>query len=436
MKQLKLATLTLILILFGVSIDALAQVKYKVLERSSKKAPQWVNGMEKQYIITSSINSNAEKAKELCLEAVKTRIIEAVAQNIQSSTESSINQSTVNNKISSFIDEFSSTLKTQAANIPFVTNISYSNVEDYYWEKRRNKETDNETYFYSIKYPFPAGELRKMIDIFNQQDAEMNNKLENIENSFNSIKSVEEIDIAITNLRALEKYFFDDVRLNRTKSAIKNFNSIYEKISIHRVSNKLGGEEFALMYGDNFISYTKPPKVKANTAYEISTNKKGDIWEVKYNYSTCYADEENYIDVSWNINNRGIKNRFYIHLKNENVDVYPTGEITLIAKKDNNGKIESINLLMPIKSDENDSCTIEAINLKTPYSINGFTFKNINKEIAGKGVFSINCIAEDGYILSENNYLTSNLTSGIMIIKNNKGKSITVEFAQPLKTNL
>lgn len=433
MKQIKLAILALTLIVSGLSTDAFAQVKYKVLERSSKKTPQWVNGMQKEYIITSSINQDAERAKELCLEDVKIKIIEAVAQNIQSSTENSINQSTVNNKISSFIDEFSSTFKTQAANIPFVTNISYSNVEDYYWEKRRNKSTGKESYFYSIKYPFPAGELKKMIAIFNQQDAEMDEKLDNIEKGFTNIKSIEEIDIAVTNLRALEKYFFDDVRLNRTKSAIKNYNSVYGKISLRRVSNKLGDEEFALMYGDNFLSYTKPPRVKANTAYEISTNKKGDVWEVKYNYSTCYADEENYLDVSWSVNNRGIKNRFYINLEHEGLDIYPTGEITLIAEKDNEGKIEDISLFMSVRADGHNDCTIESIKLKTPYSITGFTFENINKPITDKGIHTIDCIAKKDYKLSEGNDLISKLASGVMMVKNSKGKLITIEFAQPLK---
>ena len=120
-------TLTAATMLFSV-VSLSAAVK--VVERSYKKAPVWLNTMETEYIITSAVADDLERAKALCMDNIRTQVIESVAQNVQSSSASTLSQETMTSGITDFVDNFSSTFKTQAATVPFLTGISASKAED------------------------------------------------------------------------------------------------------------------------------------------------------------------------------------------------------------------------------------------------------------------------------------------------------------------
>ncbi|MBE9488476.1 MAG: hypothetical protein IMY73_04755, partial [Bacteroidetes bacterium] len=103
MKSIKLIIIASILSCF--SLTCLAQGKLKIIEKSSRKQPIWLNSTENEYIITSAISNNIEKAKEMCMDNVKKSIIDAVAQNVKSSDQSTISQETVNSEIVNFLDK-------------------------------------------------------------------------------------------------------------------------------------------------------------------------------------------------------------------------------------------------------------------------------------------------------------------------------------------
>ena len=70
--------------------------KIKVTQKSSKKPPVWVNTTQTDYIITSAIEKDIERAKNACIDQVRKYIIDAVAQNVKSISENDITQETVN----------------------------------------------------------------------------------------------------------------------------------------------------------------------------------------------------------------------------------------------------------------------------------------------------------------------------------------------------
>ena len=168
MKYIRLLTVVcLSCSLYGVA-DAAQPIK--VLDRSASKAPVWLDRTQEEYVITSAIADDLDAARNQCLDNVRTKFIESVAQNVPSNPESRIAQSAGNSGITDFTDQFTSVLKTQSANIPFIRGISVSKIEDSYWEKRMDKETKKVTYLYAIKYPFPRIELKKMTREFEQRD--------------------------------------------------------------------------------------------------------------------------------------------------------------------------------------------------------------------------------------------------------------------------
>lgn len=396
-RLIKICTaISLTLICCGV----FAQSDYKVKDKSSRKAPEWSGGMLQEYIITSATSDDIERAKEMCMDDVRKYIVDAVALNIKTSSESNISEEIVNNKVVGFLDEFNSNFTTQSASIPYMTSISHSKVEDYYWEQRADKKTKKITYYYTIKYPFPSFELLRVVDAFNEQDRLMVDDLVELEEGYLNITSVEEISVAINNLKTLGKYFFDDVRQNRVKALIKNYSDVYGKIAIRRVSDELGSEQYGLMYGDNLVSYSKPPRLSSNTAFELSANKNENVWEVEYNHSTCYKGEINYIDVTWIINGRSIKDRFYIELESESMDLKPIGEVDLSLKKNEDNSVVSVELSLNVESFDNKRYTIQKIQLDCDNFTKTVLFDNIGYVIKQKGVYNIDTEINKGFVLS------------------------------------
>lgn len=155
MKKQLLLTVALC---FTLSSGAFAQ--FKVVEKSTKKAPAWYQQMVADYLIVSAHEPTLEEAQAACLQEVKKQIIQAVAQNITFSESSTMNQKLEGDEITEFVDIYSSNTDVKAATVPFVQGISLSKVEDYYWEKLQDKKTKEVYYNYSMKYPFTQLELK------------------------------------------------------------------------------------------------------------------------------------------------------------------------------------------------------------------------------------------------------------------------------------
>ena len=137
------------------------------------------------------------------MDNIRKYVIDAVAQNVKSSSESTINQESVNSGIVNFLDSYTYTAQTQSANLPYLTGISESKIEEAYWEKREDKKTKEISYLYCVKYPFPSLELKKLVHEFQRKDNEMNEKYNTLEEQYENITSVAQIDKAVTDLNSL-----------------------------------------------------------------------------------------------------------------------------------------------------------------------------------------------------------------------------------------
>ncbi len=137
--------------IFIISTIALTAQKTKVLEKSSRKAPEWVNALVKDYIIVVGSGESIESAQSNALLKIKERIITSIAENVQTSSEYYRGEKSVNG-VSNFVENFETSTKTKSADISFIKGISLNKVEDFYWEKV--SEDGRIRYYYHIKYPF------------------------------------------------------------------------------------------------------------------------------------------------------------------------------------------------------------------------------------------------------------------------------------------
>ena len=185
----------------------------KVMEKSAKKVPGWMNTAVDDYLIVSVTVGSLAEGQSKVLQEITERIIQAVANNVSVSKENVLSEVNTDGNIESS-DAFMQVSKMKSANLPFLKGISLSNVEEIYWEKVQDKSTKKEYYNYSVKYPFSKAEQRKLVAEFEALDAEKVAQYKALEQKVHSIESVDEIKQAVLELNTLSEYFFDAVRLS------------------------------------------------------------------------------------------------------------------------------------------------------------------------------------------------------------------------------
>lgn len=378
-------TVVLTVLSLAVTTDMFASVK--VVERSSKKTPEWLGGIEQEYIITSADADNLERAKAICMENIRTSIIESVAQNVQSSSVSTISQESMTSGVTDFIDKFSTTYKTQAAKVPFLTGISESKAEDFYWEKRLDKQTGKTTWFYAVKYPFPRIELKRLVDIFNTNDNKMNERYEALEEAYNNIGSIEQIDDAIRELKVLSDYFFDDVRKNNATLLMRSYGALYSQVVLVPTEQSAGVWSYVLKIGDKEVSCSSTPTLKSETLADLRAEKDGNRWNIFYDYSTADPTEINTISLSQKVGGRYIRQQITIDLASSILELKPMGCISAIAETVTDSIVGNIVLRMDLSS--NKKVTIKRVSFSLPCIATPVENDDLNIVLNGKGIYPI-----------------------------------------------
>ncbi len=349
------------------AVRAARKETVKVVERSEKKVPVWVGKMETGYIVTSAVADDLERAKSLCMDQVRSQVIESVAQNVQVSSESTLSQETMTEGITDFVDNFSSTFKTQAATVPFLSGISASKAEDSYWEKRVERGTGRVTWLYAVKYPFPRIELKRLVDAFNTRDAEMVARYDRLREMYDGggIESVEQIDRAVSELTPLIDYFFDDVRKGDARMLQRNYGALYGQVFLSEVSARPGEYVYRLMLGDRPISCSRKPSLRSETLAQLHAEKRGMEWVVTYDYSTADVAEENAIQLAQRIGSSTVRERIVADLSGTVVEVTPQGEAILQAGVRTDSLVGDVAVRMAVRTNRND-LTVKSITLRLP----------------------------------------------------------------------
>lgn len=112
----------------------------KVMEKSAKKAPEWLNTAVDNYLIVTVTANSLADAQTRALSEITERIIQAVANHVTVTTQNEISEVNINGNIDSK-DAFNRVSKMKSANLPFLKGISLTKVEDIYWLKIQNKTT-------------------------------------------------------------------------------------------------------------------------------------------------------------------------------------------------------------------------------------------------------------------------------------------------------
>lgn len=421
-----------LILFFILSVPCMAKVK--VTQKSAKKPPVWVNTTQTDYIITSAIESDIERAKNTCIDQVRKYIIDAVAQNVKSTSENDITQETVNNEITRFLDKYHYSSQTQSANLPYLTGISTSKVEDSYWEKREDSDTKKVSYLYCIKYPFPGLELKKLVHEFKKKDTEMNDKLASLEKTYKQIHSVEQIGEAISVLTGLADYFFDDVRKKSAQRLQQDYRQLYKQIGIREIANELGDYTFALVLRGKSITASQLPVLKSETLTQLRAEQQDSIWRVRYNYETCSVSEENSGTIGFRFGGHPLNHRFYVDIEQNNIRLTPTKEVYLTATR-RDSLLSGITVRMNLNVGKAQKLKIYAITLDVPGLDKPLFINNPGLLVTDSGRQTLQTTFEGTAVLLKAQNYRSNLLKGHFEVLDEKNNIHRVDFSLPFKAN-
>ena len=378
--------ITLLVLLTMVFIDAPLQAQRgkKVIESSERRAPDWVNGLEKNYIIIVGTGADLEKAKADALLRIKEKIIRAVAENVQFESQMNRKEEMYNN-VSNYAENYESTTKSQATDVSFVKGIALNKAEEYYWEKIKDKKTDKVTAHYHVKYPFNEAELKKLVMAFEKMDRKLTEQLDGIIDGIPEMNSVEQMEGAMKELNQLQERFIGP-RKDRAATGISKIKTRLKSITVHPEINALGEIVYSLRIGDQIVTASQKPKVfnptKCATIKTVEPTKSG--WKIRYDPQYCYEDPNNLIRVIHNIRYNRLQHDFHFNVNEEKAEIYMHSDILINAGNTENGLAKDIEVTFHISSKYESPVTINQIVLKYD-NIAPVNFDNVGETIKGKG---------------------------------------------------
>jgi len=376
----------LIAIFFISSVGSFSQEK--VIEKSKRKRPDWVHSTQKDYIITTGRGKTIDEAKDNVVSEIQTEIVNSVAIYVKSESEISIENINKNNVINT-IEKFKNKSTVETADIPSLKGISLTKVDDFYWEKFRDKKTKEITVAYHVKYPYSEAELQKLISEFNKKDQEMTSKLNGIVDHVDDIKSIEEISTNIKELQHLLDYFIDMQRKEKTNMGIARLKEMLKSIELVPIENNLGVLKYAFKIGEKFYSSSKKPKYKNSECVTItSKTSKGHEQIIKYTYEDCMEDEKNKITVKYRFSNTKVEKTFYFDVTSNMVGAYIRGDIIMKAGDSDADNVNSFKCDITLVSKYDAAFIVDKIILKWP-NLPPVSVSNINKEFSGKGTHNL-----------------------------------------------
>ena len=297
------------LLLLGAAVAA-----DKVVDSSARRAPKWIGGMEEDYIIVSAEAGTLADAQQKAMTSVREQIISAVATHVESATSITLYEVSENGDIQSR-HEMKSRLNVEAADIPYLSEVSPSRATEYYWMKIR--KSDKSTYYsYHVKYPFTRSQLRLLSDEYNARQKAINDTIQAFASAdFSTYTSLDQMLMQHSRLKQFAATLREDDQRRDICAAIRRTygQMMTQNLHVEVLSSDRTQTVAALFYGSTQLLHSMVPKTKTNCLTAIETKMNGNTAVIRYDYSTgCYEGEQNWLDIQYTVIGKKISTRCYI----------------------------------------------------------------------------------------------------------------------------
>lgn len=425
-----------------VSVCCVASAQNKVVERSAKKAPEWLNvANDRALAVTITANTLAD-AQVKAMAEVTERIILSVASNVSVSQENISSEVVENDNVNSR-DEFTRLSKIKSANLPFLKGISPNKISGIYWQRVRDKKTGKEYYEYSVLYPYSRSEQSKLQAEFEALDREKVARYEALEKKLDNIESVEEIKAAITELDALNSYFTDDVRLQQVNGLKQRYRQLYDALAITSQFEEHGRYTCRVLLKGAPVKVSAMPTLKSNCASRLSVQPSTDgTFIITYDDSDCLEDEENFIDVQLRIDNKRLTHKISLSVGDRDdggkFAVSPEGKILLSAASvdTETRKVSDITVRLTVNNRNGSKFAVKSLELNVPDLAVPLIFDNIDAVYSTKGLIQMKMLATGDCSLRNAKKGGLGFVTGTLSVVNPETGTIEpIKVALPYSTN-
>lgn len=410
----------------------------KVIERSMKKAPEWLHVATPNFLVVTVNSPTMAEAQNRVIAEVRERIIQSVASHV-SVTQTNVSSEVVTNDRVESSDDFKRVARMKAANIPFLNGISMAKVTELYWEKKQNKSTKEEYYEYSVKYPFSSIEQRRLQGEFERIDEEKVSELKALEEGIEQVNSLSDIPTAISRLKTLREYFFDDVRQSEVSSLMERYNSLYNALSVTGQTVEDGKFRCVVMLNGRPIHVSQSPVVKSNCASQISVIADNGAFIIRYDATDCLPDEENYLDIKFTFEGKRLSYKATLNSSEaESFSVLPEGKLYLLASEMDAAtrKLTDIVLRMTLNNRGDTAFGIKSIELEVPDLTTPLVFDNIDAVYSTKGIIQVKMLAEGSFSIRKQKTNESGMVRGAVTVVNpTSGRIERIRITLPYTTN-
>ncbi len=281
----------------------------RVVKRSSRNQPNWVYGMQSGYFISTGAGQSYEEAQTNAITNLKDMIIKSIAVQVISKSEAQTNER-INEEFSDYLSTYENNIEVYSEYFKPLKGVSASKVEDFYWEMVKTQ--DGKEVRYHIKYPFSNVQLQSLITDFEALNAEMELKLQAIEENGDNYTSLEMI---IDDIRKVENLMSMLPRSKRQRALrkIEELEAVLDDISFIVLDDSSGYLSYELrLYGEP-MTVSKAPDIYASCPISILEFKSFKYKNlVRYDRSKCDAFKDEKLTVAYKYAEKTIKRNFVI----------------------------------------------------------------------------------------------------------------------------
>lgn len=239
------------------------------------------------------------------MRSVLVRMLESVAQNIEYSSETTIEQTTHGQDVASDI-LFKQKGRSSVANLPYLRDAGISKAKDYYWELISDKD-GSRYYSYSLLYPFTASDERQLKDEFEKREKEMNGIVADAESRLNSIISVDTLETEVDRLEYARDYFFDSVRKAKAGHIISLYMDALKGLTLNSKRLNRGKYQVWVERDCKPVRCSRLPVCKSATASKIKCSGMDGTFIVTFSDEDCVPDDDNKITIRLQLKHNTIK---------------------------------------------------------------------------------------------------------------------------------
>ncbi|MDR0989097.1 MAG: plethodontid receptivity factor PRF [Prevotellaceae bacterium] len=400
MERIALTLALVAMFLFGNIAPLGAQTK--VLERSAKKAPAWLNTAVDGNLVVSVEAASLGEAQQKALTLVTEQIIQSVASHVSVSQTNQFSEVNRNGQIDSH-DAYDRLSKIRSANLPFLQGISQAKITGVYWEKVRDKQTNAEYYTYAILYPFPETEQRKLQAAFEALDAEKTAQFKQLEQRINQLEAVEEIRQALSELEGLSAYFFDEVRLNEVKALAERYRALYDALSLTGSFTGPGTYRLQLLLNGHPIRSAVTPRVTSNCASALEVRPDEGAFLVTFRTDDCLAEEENTLTARLFTEGKRLEQKITLPSSGgigaPTFSVVPEGKIMITTDSVADRTLYNLHIRLTLNNRGGLPFGLKAMELHVPGLTVPLVFDDINAVYKSKGIIQLKTTAQGKYTL-------------------------------------